>query len=83
MLLFEAAIASLPSSLFSSALINVPTGVYVGAAVTEGSSDEKKGRGVVHKAVANVGYSPTFEGAENKEKIVEAHLIIGSLMKVT
>ena len=68
--------ANLPSSLFSGALINVPTGVYVGAAVIEGSSDEKKGRGVVHKAVVNVGYSPTFEGAENKEKIVEAHLII-------
>jgi hypothetical protein len=48
----------------------------VGSAVIEGSSDEKKGRGVVHKAVVNVGYSPTFEGAENKEKIVEAHLII-------
>ena len=68
--------ANLPSSLFSGALINVPTGVYVGSAVIEGSSDEKKGRGVVHKAVVNVGYSPTFEGAENKEKIVEAHLII-------
>ena len=27
------------------------------------------------KAVVNVGYSPTFEGSENKEKIVEAHLI--------
>jgi riboflavin kinase len=25
--------------------------------------------------VVNVGYSPTFEGAENPEKIVEAHLI--------
>ena len=24
----------------------------------------------------NVGYSPTFDGEENKEKIVEAHLII-------
>jgi FAD synthase len=27
------------------------------------------------KAVVNVGYSPTFEGKENKERIVEAHLI--------
>jgi len=68
--------ANLPSSLFADALKNVPTGVYIGAAVIEGSSDEKKGRGIVHKAVVNVGYSPTFDGAENKEKIVEAHLII-------
>ena len=68
--------ANLPASLFADALSNVPTGVYIGAAVIEGSSDEKLGRGVVHKAVVNVGYSPTFDGAENKEKIVEAHLII-------
>ena len=27
------------------------------------------------RAVANVGYSPTFAGAENAEKIVEAHLL--------
>ena len=26
------------------------------------------------KAVVNVGYSPTFVGAENPEKVVEAHL---------
>lgn len=68
--------ANLPSSLFSDALTDVPTGVYIGSAVIENSADEKKGRGVVHKAVVNVGYSPTFDGAENKEKIVEAHLII-------
>jgi len=29
------------------------------------------------KAVVNVGFSPTFEGEENREKIVEAHLIEG------
>ena len=34
-------------------------------------------RGQTCKAVVNVGYSPTFEGEENKEKIVEAHLIEG------
>ena len=28
--------------------------------------------------MVNVGYSPTFEGQENKEKIVEAHLITQS-----
>lgn len=27
------------------------------------------------KCVANVGYSPTFAGQENAEKIVEGHLI--------
>ncbi|KAL7540065.1 hypothetical protein ACHAXR_009827 [Thalassiosira sp. AJA248-18] len=71
--------ANLPSSLFSGALIDVPTGVYVGFALIEQSSinhnDKKRGRGVIHKAVVNVGYSPTFDGEENKEKIVEAHLI--------
>ena len=30
---------------------------------------------VPHKAVVNVGFSPTFEGQENPEKIVEAHLM--------
>mmetsp|Transcript_7931 Transcript_7931/g.12410 ORF Transcript_7931/g.12410 Transcript_7931/m.12410 type:complete len:527 (+) Transcript_7931:167-1747(+) len=69
--------ANLPSSLFADALTNVPTGVYFGWVVIEDSlNDEKKGRNVVHKAVVNVGYSPTFEGKENKEKIVEAHLIV-------
>lgn len=68
--------ANLPSSLFADALADVPTGVYVGSVSIEQSSEAKKGRGVVHKAVVNVGYSPTFDGEENKEKIVEAHLII-------
>ncbi len=85
--------ANLPSSLFSNALQNVPTGVYFGWAVIESSNsirtnDEedddksinviqaKGGRNEIHKAVVNVGYSPTFDGEENKEKIVEAHLIV-------
>lgn len=69
--------ANLPSSLFSNALSNVPTGVYFGWAVIEDSpNDGNKGRNIIHKAVVNVGYSPTFEGKENKEKIVEAHLIV-------
>ena len=38
----------------------------------------KGGRNKPIKAVVNVGYSPTFEGKENKEKIVEAHLITKS-----
>lgn len=77
--------ANLPSSLFVDALGGVPTGVYMGYAVIEPSTSMdkdddktpmKKGRGVIHKAVVNVGYSPTFDGLENKEKIVEAHLIV-------
>jgi len=64
--------ANLPSGLFQGALQNVPCGVYFGWAVLEGSTT---GRNVPHKAVVNVGYSPTFEGQENPEKIVEAHLI--------
>ena len=73
--------ANLPSSLFQNALKDVPTGVYFGWAtieeenpststVTVNASERK-----IHKAVVNVGYSPTFEGQENKEKIIEAHLI--------
>lgn len=72
--------ANLPTSLFSNALQNVPTGVYFGWALIESEDSEikmKKGRNVVHKAVVNIGFSPTFDGQENKEKIVEAHLIVG------
>lgn len=68
--------ANLPSSLFSNALTDVPNGVYVGRATIEGPPSAAGGRNVVHKAVVNVGYSPTFEGKENEEKIVEAHLMV-------
>lgn len=67
--------ANLPSSLFHDALSLVPTGIYFGYALVEGH-EQKYGRNMVHKAVVNVGYSPTFQGEENKEKIVEAHLIV-------
>jgi len=68
--------ANLPESLFSNALEEVEAGVYFGWAVIEDATEKKKGRNKQHKAVVNVGYSPTFEGKENKEKIVEAHLIV-------
>lgn len=45
------------------------SGVYFGWAALE--EDE----GGPWKCVANVGYSPTFAGEENAEKIVEGHLI--------
>lgn len=70
--------ANLPSSLFAEALADVRTGVYFGWAVIESSedgSDSGIGHDVPHKAVVNVGYSPTFEGKENAEKIIEAHLM--------
>jgi len=67
--------ANLPSRLFQGALEDVPCGVYFGWAVLEDSDDKKKGRNVAHKAVVNVGLSPTFEGKENPEKVVEAHLM--------
>jgi len=66
--------ANLPSSLFKNALVGVTTGVYFGWAALE--RDENKTNFELHKAVVNVGYSPTFEGQENKEKIIEAHLIV-------
>lgn len=59
--------ANLPESLFPAQLRDVPTGVYVGWASVADS-------GEAIKAVVNVGYSPTFVGAENPEKVVEAHL---------
>jgi riboflavin kinase len=71
--------ANLPASLFQEALHDVDTGVYFGYAVIEANkrndTDSTLGRNIIHKAVVNVGYSPTFAGQENKEKIVESHLI--------
>eukprot|EP00523_Entomoneis_sp_CCMP467_P018528 CAMPEP_0168824452 /NCGR_PEP_ID=MMETSP0726-20121227/11100_1 /TAXON_ID=265536 /ORGANISM="Amphiprora sp., Strain CCMP467" /LENGTH=525 /DNA_ID=CAMNT_0008877451 /DNA_START=5 /DNA_END=1580 /DNA_ORIENTATION=- len=57
------------SEFFQTALNDLETGVYVGWAFVEEAGD------VVHKAVVNVGYSPTFEGKENPEKMIEAHLM--------
>lgn len=73
--------ANLPESLFANALFPLPAGVYFGWAVIEGDShdDTKRGRNFPFKAVVNVGYSPTFVGEENREKIVEAHLLIDAV----
>eukprot|EP00527_Entomoneis_sp_CCMP2396_P001536 CAMPEP_0198141934 /NCGR_PEP_ID=MMETSP1443-20131203/4848_1 /TAXON_ID=186043 /ORGANISM="Entomoneis sp., Strain CCMP2396" /LENGTH=536 /DNA_ID=CAMNT_0043804823 /DNA_START=109 /DNA_END=1719 /DNA_ORIENTATION=- len=60
------------SIFFQNALQELEAGVYIGWASVEDSSNEKV---VVHRAVVNVGYSPTFEGQENPEKIIEAHLM--------
>lgn len=53
---------------------------HFSALVHESFVKAKQGRApgfrTVHKAVANIGFSPTFEGQENREKIVEAHLIL-------
>jgi riboflavin kinase len=78
--------ANLPCSLFQTALETMPTGVYLGWAWIEPqlsninstliSHTDTLGRSQVHKAAVNIGYSPTFEGKENKEKIVEAHFIL-------
>ena len=58
--------ANLPCSLFQEALAELPCGVYVGWTGI---------RGAVHKCVCNIGFSPTFAGEENPEKIVEAHIM--------
>jgi riboflavin kinase len=63
-----------PSQAFESALESVETGVYFGWARVE----KDKGNGeepAIHKAVVNVGFSPTFQ-EQNPVKIVEAHLIL-------
>mmetsp|Transcript_27699 Transcript_27699/g.87869 ORF Transcript_27699/g.87869 Transcript_27699/m.87869 type:complete len:192 (-) Transcript_27699:36-611(-) len=69
--------ANLPSSAFAGRLAEVPTGVYSGWAVVEAEAEAaaaaKPPR--VYPMVANIGFSPTFEGEENPEKIVEAHLM--------
>lgn len=60
--------------------------MYFGWAALEGKAEGAKGgeKGTIEgggsgggawKLVANVGYSPTFAGQENAEKIVEGHLI--------
>jgi len=60
--------ANLPESQFADKLREIQTGVYFGWAAVEGIDG-------VHKAVVNIGYSPTFVGKENPEKIIEAHLM--------
>jgi riboflavin kinase len=73
--------ANLPSSLFQNALEHVSTGVYFGWVLIEADrSGDNAGRNTLHKAAVNVGYSPTFEGQENQEKIIEAHLILDEPM---
>ena len=60
------------SAFFQNALQDLATGVYIGwARVESGDAHDS----LVHRAVVNVGYSPTFEGKENPEKIIEAHLM--------
>jgi riboflavin kinase len=69
--------ANLPASLFQNALEDVATGVYFGWTALETNNDQPDiTNSGVYKAVVNVGYSPTFEGQENPEKIIEAHLIL-------
>jgi len=69
--------ANLPCSLFQNALEDAMTGVYFGWAALERNDSRKNDDNEfqLYKAVVNVGFSPTFEGKENKEKIIEAHLI--------
>jgi riboflavin kinase len=67
--------ANLPASLFQNALEDVTPGVYFGWTALEDNDKDKNGL-KVYKAVVNVGFSPTFEGQENPEKIIEAHLIV-------
>lgn len=53
--------------------------MYFGWAALEEADEKDEGAagcgGGPWKCVANVGYSPTFAGQENAEKIVEGHLI--------
>jgi FAD synthase len=73
-------LVNLPTSLFQNALEGLPPDVYFDWAVLEASQDDSNGeingRNVPHKAVVNFEYSPMFEGQENSETIVKAHLIL-------
>lgn len=70
--------ANLPSSLFQESLRNVSNGVYFGYAIIEDNVNQPAfiGRNIIHPVVVNIGYSPTFVGKENIEKIIEAHIIL-------
>jgi riboflavin kinase len=68
-----------PSSVFDIALESVDTGVYFGWARVEMDKDMGNGS-QIHKAVVNVGFSPTFQ-EQNPVKIVEAHLILDESAK--
>jgi riboflavin kinase len=68
-----------PSSVFETALESVETGVYFGWARVETDKD-KSNEAVIHKAVVNVGFSPTFQ-EQNPVKIVEAHLLLDESAK--
>jgi len=70
--------ANLPESLFSKALNDVNTGVYFGWGFIESSSSSN----ICYPVVVNVGYSPTFQGAENPEKIIEAHFMTDENNKI-
>ena len=71
--------ANLPASLFQNALQDVRPGVYFGWAALEEEENlppppaaaANGNHPRVFPAVVNVGYSPTFEGQKNKEKIIE------------
>ena len=78
--LFQSALDVIPNGVYfgwavieQATTTTTPTTSMTTTSTTE--SILSKGRNIPVKAVVNVGNSPTFEGKENKEKIVEAHLI--------
>jgi riboflavin kinase len=66
-----------PTRAFEKALEAADTGVYFGWALVEKEDEAQPSAAgsAVHKAVVNVGFSPTFQ-EQNPAKIVEAHLIL-------
>ncbi len=64
------------SSSSSSSTTPPRGGVYFGWAVLEDPTGRKKGRNTYHRAVVNVGFSPTFVGMENVQRTIEAYLIL-------
>ena len=49
----------------------------------EDASGDKPGGHIPQRAFVNVGCSPTFEGQEKPEKIIDAYLILGEDDEIT
>lgn len=69
-----------PAHILAEACQSIEAGVYLGWAVVEYSDPHNSASSAIHKAVVNVGFSPTFQD-QNPMKMVEAHLILDAEYK--
>ena len=64
-----------PAQILAESCQSIEAGVYLGWAVVEHPDHHDSASSAIHKAVVNVGFSPTFQD-QNPVKMVEAHLIL-------